>query len=191
MDNKQRDKLFNLSPTHRIAFAASCAERLFPNYVAFSRDASWGNPQQLREALDAVWSHLLGNPLTPSAARKLIKQCEPFVPDTEEVRTDLVSDGLDAGVAILEALSSCIDDNPEHAVDASIAATDTVDRHIQIAEGLDYMVMDFEERKAIEERIAKHPLMLREIKKQESDLQLLEHTPTINAALIDQLRNPS
>jgi len=82
MDNKQRDRLFNLSPTHRIAFAASCAERLFPNYVAFSRDAIWGNPQQLREALDAVWSHLLGNPLTPSATRKLIKQCELFVPDT-------------------------------------------------------------------------------------------------------------
>ena len=82
MDNKQRDELFNLPPTHRIAFAASCAERLFPNYVAFSRDANWGNPQQLREALDAVWSHLSGNPLTPSAARKLIKQCEPFVPDT-------------------------------------------------------------------------------------------------------------
>jgi uncharacterized protein len=94
MDNKQRDKLFNLSPTHRIAFAASCAERLFPNYVAFSRDANWGNPRQLREALDAVWSHLLGNPLTPSAARKLIKQCEPFVPDTEEAQTDLVSEGM-------------------------------------------------------------------------------------------------
>src|SRR5262249_693934 len=191
MDNKQRDKLFNLSPTHRIAFAASCAERLFPNYIGFSRNANWGNPQQLRDALDAVWSHLLGNPLTPSAARKLIKQCEPFVPDTEEVQADLVSDGLDAGAAVLETLSSCIDDNPQHAIDASISATDTVDRHIQIVEGLDYTVMYFEERIAIEERIAKHPLMLREIKKQESDLQLLEHTPTINAALIDQLRQPS
>jgi len=184
MDNKQRDKLFNLSPTHRIAFAASCAERLFPNYVAFSRDANWGNPQQLLEALDAVWSHLLGNPLTPSAAGKLSKQCEPFVPDTEEAQTDLVSDGLDAGVAVLEVLSSCIDNNPEHAISASIAATDTVDRHIQIAEWLDYTVTD------IEERIAKHPLMAREVKKQESDLQLLEHTPTINATLIDQLRKP-
>jgi hypothetical protein len=35
-----------------------------------------------------------------------------------------------------------------------------------------------------------HPLMLREVKKQEPDLQLLEHTPIIKAALIDQLRKP-
>jgi hypothetical protein len=45
-----------------------------------------------------------------------------------------------------------------------------VDRHIQIAEGVDYTVTDSEDR------IARHPLMLREIKKQKSDLQLLERT---------------
>lgn len=100
------------------------------------RSTAWGNPHQLREALDAVWSHLLGNPLTPSAARKLLKQCEPFAQDTEGAQTAIVSDGLDAGVAVLEVLSSCIDDDPEHAIDASIAATDTVDRHIQIADGV-------------------------------------------------------
>jgi uncharacterized protein len=39
-----------LPPLNRIAFAASCCERLLPNYYIFAREESEGNPDALRNA---------------------------------------------------------------------------------------------------------------------------------------------
>lgn len=37
-------------------FAAACAERLQPLYAAFHRASGQGSPEQLRQALEAVWA---------------------------------------------------------------------------------------------------------------------------------------
>ncbi len=55
--------LVALPASHRVAFAASCCERLVPNYQAFALMEDWGNPRLLRRALDAAWKTAEGIPL--------------------------------------------------------------------------------------------------------------------------------
>lgn len=51
-------ELEGLPPLHRVAFAASCCERLLPNYNAFYFLENWGDPSVLRTALNEVWQIL-------------------------------------------------------------------------------------------------------------------------------------
>ena len=55
------------TPTHRIAFAASLAERLLPSYHSFAATTGDGQPDLLREVLDAVWKAAKGHSITPRA----------------------------------------------------------------------------------------------------------------------------
>lgn len=167
---------------HRAAFVASCAERLFPNYVAFSRETGWGKPRLLREALDAVWDHLCGKTLSSLDAKAFISKVDKAIPDTEDFQTVLVSFALDAGVAIVEALKSCFDGDVQHGLDAAVSATDTVDMYIQESENLQLAGSE------LEKYIAKHPLMVRELQKQESDLEKLRNSPSLDLKLIAELR---
>jgi uncharacterized protein YjaG (DUF416 family) len=44
----------------RSAFLVATAERWFPRYVAFSAAEGWGDPDDVRAALDAAWHSLSG-----------------------------------------------------------------------------------------------------------------------------------
>ena len=66
-------ELERLPPLYRIAFAASCCERLLPNYNAFSCMENLGDPSVLRNALNEVWQILQGKPVDAAFNSSIIR----------------------------------------------------------------------------------------------------------------------
>jgi uncharacterized protein YjaG (DUF416 family) len=60
------EKMTFWSTQQRIALAAAIAERWLPAYESFSAEEDWGDPDALRQSLDAVWSCVQGRILTES-----------------------------------------------------------------------------------------------------------------------------
>lgn len=164
--------LEDLPIKHQAAFAASCAERLLPNYKKFSESEGWGDYGLLRQALDGIWLHLAQN--ANLNLKDLIKKCDKVIPDTEDFETIYVSFALDAGNAIVETLLFIQDNEMSRIVDIASFCRDTVDMYIQELDNMDYSDPSFEQK------IASHPLMLKELSKQSEDLVLLRNKVTLD-----------
>src|SRR5262249_35383805 len=130
-------RLGRLRRDHRIVFAASCCERLFPNYLAFYEAEGWGDPKILRSALDEVWSHALGKHLSIQRIPTLIQQTDRVIPDTEDFRCPFTSAALDAGTAIIVALQCAANGSADSSAEAAEYAVDTIDMYIQARDGLE------------------------------------------------------
>ena len=74
-------ELSALPSSHRLAFAASCCERLLPLYGSFSREEDWGYPDLLRDALDGVWQLVKGARLSEERIRRWRRGCRTITPD--------------------------------------------------------------------------------------------------------------
>jgi len=168
-------KLQGLSLLHQVAFSASCSERLFPNYLAFSKVENWGDPCKLRAALETVWENLEVGVLPSMGLSELIQECSLVIPDTDDFKTPLVSSALDAGTAIVGTLELCKSGNWRHAVDVAGFARDTV-----------YMTLSAQ---GFEAEMTRHPWMIREIAKQEEDLELLANSRILSTAVVLRLRH--
>jgi uncharacterized protein YjaG (DUF416 family) len=88
-----------LSKRKRLAFALACAERLYPNYLAFVRDYDWRGPQSLRKVLDSVWRSVREASAHSCPTAELLSELESVEPETEDFSTPLVSAALDAVAA--------------------------------------------------------------------------------------------
>jgi hypothetical protein len=176
------DRLVRLPERHRIAFAASCCERLLPNYAAFSRMTGWGDVQALRTALDRAWAALSGDALDEAERRDLIAACDRHSPDTENFTSELTSAALDAAAAVNETLQCLSDPTASRAATVGQFAVDTVHMFLQVQCGLDPQQPDFEVR------IFAHPLMVAEIENQLSALDTLSGIERLTAELLQELR---
>ncbi|HEX6729984.1 MAG TPA: DUF416 family protein, partial [Pyrinomonadaceae bacterium] len=97
------------SPQQRIALAAVTAERWLPAYESFSALEEWGDPAILREALQAVWSHLPGDSIKPKELRHYSRLVEENTPHLDDFDAE---EAIAASAAILYALACCkADDN--------------------------------------------------------------------------------
>jgi uncharacterized protein len=162
-----RTKLDRLSPRGRIVFLLSCAERLAPNYSAFSTHHGWGDAGALQQALELGWRYLFGQKVDAGEVHRCLARCEAATPDTEDFDSEYVSSGLDAIVCCAFVLELLIEDNSQKVVEGASLARDTVDMHIQEAESL------HPQDPALEEKIFRHPLMQRELQRQREDLEML------------------
>lgn len=180
-----KDQIETLPRSHRVVFATSVCERLLPNYEAFSRLEQWGEPTILRSALDEVWRSLEATSLTPERLHDLQAQCEAVLPDTEDFTSLYTSAALDAGVAILETLACCRDGDPQRAATVASLARDTVDMYVQQKDHLDYADPEFEQK------IAAHPLMIRELRKQREDLEELRTATALDREFLEKIRHSS
>jgi hypothetical protein len=159
--------LTTMSPAKRLAFALGCAERLYPNYVAFVREQGWGDPEGLRAALDLAWCVLLGRSTEVHVVQELRRRIEDAEPETEDFQTILVSAALDAASAAGLILKLLEQDDPTIVVEIASLCRDTVDMYLQVVEELD------PSDPAFETKILIHPLMQTELCRQRSDLEML------------------
>lgn len=173
----------------RLAFLLSIAERLYPNYAAFSRSERWGDPSQLRHAMDLGWAALAGNQVNTSAIEGNLSRLESVTPDTERSRSPLVSAALDAAVCGALVLEFLLGGEAEKILEAASLARDTVDMYVQELTSLDA------QDPLLEGKILRHPLMQRELGRQKSDLNLLRQLdwtqPDTAAALRTKWRAPA
>jgi uncharacterized protein len=165
-----------------LAFALSCAERLYPNYIRFSREHGWGDPSVLRAALDYGWGRLLGN-TNETDAGELRQQCEDATPDTEDFDSIYISPGLDAACAASMVLDIVQNRDPGIVADIASLCRDTVDMYIQEIEK-----MSSQDRKR-EQKILIHPLMQRELSRQREDISTVADLLTEGDGLASVLRD--
>lgn len=169
-------KLQELPHSRRLAFAASCCERAYPNYVIFFQRARWGGPAALRTSLNRVWDFIEGSIGALDDIRELEQKCESVTPDLDDFSTSEID--VQAGAAQEAAfmvrllLQFCRDNQLSYAVRITTFAQDTIDMYIQVVEKLDPADPQ------LDQRVAQHPLMLQEIRNQESDLLKLTQIKT-------------
>lgn len=186
---KQRlkDQLSLLVDSHKAVFGASCCERLVPNYERFASDVRWGDSSVLRRSLNVVWSAIEENTpldlIDATSTNKLIDLCESVTPDTEDFTSRFTSAALDAATSVVELLQFSVDRSLHHIADISTLSFDSVDMYVQGLLDIDYSASDFESR------IRAHPLMVKEVTKQMSDLAWLRSHPSVDGELVAFLRN--
>jgi uncharacterized protein YjaG (DUF416 family) len=180
-----RSELVRLSVLHRVAFCASCCQRMLPNYEKFHRMEEWGNPNVLKTGLAEVWAFLAGQRMATSHLEALARDCANAAPDTERFSSLYTSSGLDAASSIVETLRCSVDGEPARAVQVATSARDSVDMYIQMTKDLD------SSGPAMEEAIANDPLMRREIEKQQADLAGLRGIQELTPEFLARLRQSS
>jgi len=201
-----KKELEKLPLRHQIAFNAACCERIIPNYNAFSRVTNSGDPSVPRKALDAVWHFLEGEPMDVVKIHQLIEEIYSLPLDIESgpfgsyylYEADIVLD------AICQTLRACV--NPdlesflrpvkyarvpaEYARDIVYFFVENFDESgEEIADDIDSVYPNLE----ILDRdkmyiLDKHPLSIREIAKQNEDLQRLQETQTLDREFLEWLR---
>lgn len=175
-------KLSKLGRLHQLAFGASCCERLLPNYVAFREDTGWGDLGPIRTALDKTWKHLFGGSLTSERTRDLIESCEQVTPASDDFESLYVTAAQDACFAVCSLLDYVLDVGTDKIVRAATYATDSVDLYVQESEGL------LSSDPSLEQKILNHPLMQRELEKQDQDISTLSKRPFLDIEFLEEFR---
>jgi uncharacterized protein YjaG (DUF416 family) len=125
-----------LGERHRVAFAACCCERALPAYEAFSGDDRWGDPRPLREALDRVWTAVVGERVNQTEADELSNRCEPQIHHLDDPFSSVfTAPAQNAAIAVLRAVECAVDGDLELAVQVGELALEAVETYVDATEG--------------------------------------------------------
>lgn len=163
------------------AFAYLTCERLYPNYVFFSKKFSFGNPKVLRNGIDLMLEVIITN-YSFTAESVSISDIEENTPAPEGYETVLASSALDACCVVIEAINFFNTPDFSKIEDISTIAIDSVDMYIQ-----EIYNLDFNKDAEFQRKIDTHPLMIREIEVQKGIISYLEKIKTIERADISTL----
>lgn len=190
--NALKTELEELSPTHRIAFAASICERLLPNYNIFAKEEAWGNPAALRLSLDEVWQILQGKPADAEKIRQLLKDIDAAAPHSDNVtKSQYCYEAQEACSAIDFLLEACIEPTSQRVIKVAERVRDTIDGFITCEEET---INPSWSEKPLEEQnteITSHPFAVREMAKQSEDLQRLKEVESLGEGFLEWLRTSS
>src|SRR5689334_6272644 len=98
------EKLKQLSSQKQLVFAYLICERLYPNYVYFSENYDFGNPNSLRQSIQFIHENLFCQVPVSQEVDKFLQLVDKNTPDTETFETSYVSSALDACTAVTETL---------------------------------------------------------------------------------------
>lgn len=173
----------------RIAFMASCCERLMPIYLAFSLTERWGDYRSLEEAIEVIWKCACKQP-PEGTLSFLLERCIAQAPDTEKFESVFASGALDTISVIVETLRF-IEENKNrrvsevseltfHAINDFVNKLNDFspgDVHIEDPAGYLREETDHSIQKLLKEQdhrsCEEHKLILREIQKQNDDIECL------------------
>jgi len=154
-----------LTWNRQLAFALLVFERMLPSMVAFSKDTG-RDPSCYLLARDAAWA-ALQNGQDNVTYRQLNEACLKNAPDTEEFSHKLTSHALNATLTMSDILEFIVDRGSDHIARISTLATDSVALYLS---GLEPSLVYSPERG---QRMAAHPLMRHELRRQEEDIAFL------------------
>lgn len=167
-------RLAALPTRPRAAFAAACAERLFPAYAAYLAARGVDDAGTVRRALDAAWQVIedgavmdgsdRGAAATAPDAAALVRACVVLIPD-EEAGTILPRHAEEAIAAAAYALQAAADLADDAGAWAATVAMDALDAYLL----QDVPIVDA----AAEQAVWAHPLVRDEVERREIDLAIL------------------
>jgi uncharacterized protein YjaG (DUF416 family) len=187
--NALKQELKALSPLHRIVFAASICERLLPNYNAFCRMENWGDPSVLRKALDEIWQVVLqGKSIDVVQIHQFQEDLNRVCPDSE---SDDVCDACylfeaqQAVFAIDYTLIACLEPGLQHIIQVvQCVRFHTIEAFIEEKDE-SFKASQYENEF---EAIANHPMAVREMAKENEDLQRLKEVEALEPEFLEWLR---
>jgi hypothetical protein len=156
----------SLSPKKQLAFALLVFERMLPGLVGFSRGTGFDYSCYL-QAKDAAWATLQNGPVD----RSLSEACLSGAPDPDDYSHELVSYALNAALAMNDIIGFTQDGRVDHIKRISMLAGDSV--YLYLGSLVDSVVSSPEE----DSRIASHPLMQEEHRREEADIKFLADLP--------------
>ena len=166
ISEKEPAALSALSPKKQLAFALLIFERMLPSLIAFSKETRL-DASCYFIAKEAAWSALQNKAVDPS----LNAACLEHAPDTEQFSHELTSHALNAALALSDILEFTRDGNADHIAYVTTLARDSV--HLYLSR-LETVVVSSPARDA---RIAGHPLVQQEQRREEEDIKLLSELP--------------
>jgi uncharacterized protein YjaG (DUF416 family) len=152
-------QLKQLTFTKQLAFSYLVCERLYPNYVFFSKKYKFGDPDILRQAADFIFRDFFEEHPDKNKIDFFRKQIYKNTPNPGDFRTILTSSALDACTALMETLDFMEDKKTSRIDDISTFATDSISMHI-----VNIASLDFNRDKDFQKQIDEHPLMEREVR---------------------------
>ena len=177
-----KGKLCKLNKSRQLAFGVMCCERLLPNYLAFQKDAEWGDINLIQKALDYAWESLNGIEKSIEEIEVLITSCEKVTPDSENFESLYVSLAQDCVFAICSLLDYLLKSEVDKIVQVATYATDSVDLYVQEIEDM------ASDDPYLESKILNHKLMQRELETQQKNLQSIEQASLLNSEYLSWLK---
>jgi uncharacterized protein YjaG (DUF416 family) len=165
-EEKSLVPLTTLSPKKQLAFALLVFERMLPGLIAFSKDTGFDDSCYL-QAKDAAWGALQNS----AVDQRLNQACIRSAPDTEKFSHELTSYALNAALAMSDIVEFTLDGRADHIAYVSTLARDSV--HLYLSSLEQSVVSSPEEDK----KIAGHPLMQQEQRREEEDVRFLAGLP--------------
>jgi len=163
--NSLHQQLEVMPPEKQLAFGAFCCESHLPDYLGFSMEEHWGNPDLFREAIDISWAAIAGEHEEDAKLQALLAKCVDATPDADDFETVLVDFAQDAAIMICHLIKFMESKDPQSIVSAASRARDLVDAKIQFTHQLDPT------DPALESKIANDPMMQTELSRQDAALQ--------------------
>ena len=125
-----RARLARLRRAERAAFAAACAERLWPLFVRYANITGQADPRSLRTALDDTWRAVQGNEVDLAEAQQV---AEGMVPSDEGEWVHEMGYGLHAAACVAYAVRTWLTDDPQEAAWAARQVYEAADHAAQHA----------------------------------------------------------
>lgn len=181
MLNFERDNLIQelegLAPSLRVAFAAACAERLLPAYLAYSGRYETGSPDTLRAALDATWRVALGGALDCDANAEF-ERCVALIPGDDEYDHESTAYAEYAVSSVAYAVGTAGSPDPQMAIRAANCVYEALDNYVSNALDTDF------NRPGAEASVLGHSLIQVEFERQRRDLHEMAAVGSDSASVV-------
>ena len=180
-DNRFESQIRALEPERLVLFSLALTERMFPNFALFSRLLEYGDPERIRNLLDALWDQAQGGGSRVNAQAQL-EQVEANLVDLDEFDMFGAIPAHDAMLALYSTLSCQMESEPSEAIAVSNLSYETVAAYIEFSDADDEMSDE-----ALVRHINMHDLMQDEDAFQEEVLAQLQNG-NLDASSVKKLR---
>jgi len=165
-ERKLRAWLEPLSRRARTAFVLSCVERMLPSLDALHSERGGDLPAIVGEVVETAWSFLRGGDPPPDLAA-LTDRYQQLPPVDELPGSIHAGPATNAAFAITSLLETLRTGSLDKAIEAAAVAADSAESYAAAELGLSADAPD------LDARIAAHPLVQQELKRQRDDIRLL------------------
>lgn len=183
-----RHHLTGLSLPKQIAFATLCCERQFPTYTACYAQTTCGDPASIHHLLMTLWDVVLGQTNGATAVSLLRARHASLAPSDTLWRTCLFTQPAETLIACIEATCAFLQDHDlSQLVHIARRSLDSVGKYLA---DTGYPLVDLlhpPRDPAVPGWLAKAPLLVEELTRQEHDLAALA-TVELTATAIQHLR---
>jgi uncharacterized protein YjaG (DUF416 family) len=185
---------------HRVAFAASCSERVAPCYRAYALVVGLESLDLVENALGEVWSSLEKGSLPQARAQLLVDALSDVIPKIQGdgfVFTPLASNAVSAMVYTLKC---CKDGQAKWSALAARMSVESVDTYLHFVNDVPLSTTTLvptdpvdvrKQNELFEKWIAEAPLMRDELEMLQRDLNILGTSNVLTVNALEEMRSSS